>query len=197
MWMGDLCAAVLVRTRSAKALDRTPLSAIARAAVSLAIVFVVAIIAQVGPSVTAMAQWTQFQYRLDSSSPLLSTDERELLERVPHEVPRDAVVVGDPWTGTSLVWALSGRRALVPHIYGNRSSNTALILQRLNAARPNDAVCRALRQEGVTYALDFGKSGVFGETDQYPGVHHLTSSRVLSLVDHQGTARLYKVTGCR
>lgn len=196
MWVADLFAGAVRRGASPR-LARPGRGALAGVVAGLVLVAALGTLAQSGPSMTAMDGWTRLQYRLGASSPLLSSDERALLERVPSEVAPDAVVIGDPWTGTSLVWALADRRALVPHIYGTRSAATALLLQHLRDARPGDAVCRAVHREHVTYALDFGANGVFGATDRYPGVHRLDGSAVATLVDRVGEARLYEITGCR
>ncbi|QDZ16440.1 DUF6541 family protein [Humibacter ginsenosidimutans] len=193
LWLGELLGAVVARSRGSR--TPPPLGrAVLGSSLVLAVVFGVCM--QAGPAMTHSTQWANSGYQLNSASILLTADERALIDRVAGETPEDAVVVGDPWTGTALVWALADRRALVPHIYVSHTADTALILKSLRHATPGSAVCKAVKAEHVTYALDFGDIGVFGKTTQYPGVHHLNRSPALTLVDHQGDAALYRITGC-
>jgi len=45
----------------------------------------------------------------------------------------------------------------------------------------------------VRYVLDFGTAGVHGPIEGYSG---LGDSSQLTLIDEQGDARLYELTGC-
>jgi len=191
VWLGELVMRIVRRNSIAPESNesRTVLA-------TLALILVLGTVAQVEPSMQAATQWTAGTYELTPKSILLSTDERALIERLPKEVPAGAVVAGDPWTGTALAWALADRRVIAPHVYASRPPAANLILESLRNAKPGSAVCRAVAEEGVTYALDFGTRGVFGPTNQYPGVHHLGTSKAVTLVDHVGAAALYKVTGC-
>jgi hypothetical protein len=157
---------------------------------------VLGVLIQAGPSLTAETHKAQIAYRVSDRSALLSGDERRVIDSLPALIPADAVIAGDPWTGTSMAWALANRRVLTPHIYSVQTPATALILHSLRTAKPGSAVCAAVHEEHVGYALDFGTDGVFGSTDQYPGVHHLASSRSVTLVERIGRAALYRITGC-
>ncbi|MHA7987259.1 DUF6541 family protein [Rathayibacter sp. CAU 1779] len=193
IWLGELAAQLL--RKSARFKDRASAPRLV-AIVTVVLVVVLGGAAQLERSMVAATGWAKHNYALTAKARLLSTDERALIERLPGEVPADAVIAGDPWTGTALTWALADRRVIAPHIYGARSDAENLILQSLRSAKPDSAVCRAVHAEGVTYALDFGTKGVFGHTDQYPGVHHLSTSAAVALVDHVGDAALYRITGC-
>ncbi|WP_243063505.1 DUF6541 family protein [Humibacter sp. RRB41] len=169
---------------------------VAGTTVGIAVTLVAAVLAQTGPALASMSGWATSSFSMGPDSWLLSSNERALIDRVPSEVPKDAVIAGDPWTGASLVWALADRRSMVPHIYGPRNDAQALILARLRYATPGSDVCTALNEEHVTYALDFGSKGVFGTGQINKGMNGLSGSTVLTLVDHDGPAALYKVTGC-
>lgn len=190
LWLGELIV------RLARKEPGSPSSGGSLTAVTVALIVVLGVGAQLEPSMDAATAWTANKYKLTDKSILLSTDERALIDRLAKEVPRDAVIAGDPWTGTSLAWALADRRVIAPHVYAVLPPASSLILQSLGSARPGSAVCRAVAQEGVTYALDFGTDGVFGPTSQYPGVHHLAKSKAVTLVDRVGSAALYRVIGC-
>jgi len=136
-------------------------------------------------------------YRFNASSPLLSPDERAMFDTVKKVTPRDAVVAGNPWNGSALVYAYANRRALFPHIRGNWTSDQLALAKGFASGTP--AVCAAIHRLGVTYALDFGSNYLTPDnprTKEYPGFGGLAKSRVLSLVAQDGTAKLYKVTGC-
>jgi hypothetical protein len=168
----------------------------ALASTTVIVALIAAIAANAGPAMMSMSRWTAASYRLDRHSPLLTTDERAVLERVPQFVPAGGVVAGDPWTGTAMVWALGDRKALTPAIYGGFSPATTLILRTLRTATFGSEVCKAVKAEHVDYVLDFGTDGVFGPTDQYPGVHHLESSSAVTKVFSVGRAALYRISGC-
>ena len=195
VWIGDMFAKILVRDRSGSARS-TRAATRAAVAVSLVVAAVVTVGAQVGPSMTTETRATTQFYRMDSNSVLLNWAERALIERVPQEVPQNAVIAADPWTGASLVWALADRRALVPAINGRMTPDAALIMQSVNTATPGSEVCKAVRRENVRYVLDFGTDGVFGQTAKNPGVHYMRSSLAAKLVDSEGNAGLYRITAC-
>ena len=193
LWLGELMFRLFTRLHFA-GLDRGRPALVVLTVVGI----LVATGVQLGPSMERASASARAAYRLDASSPLLTRDDRDLLDRAAKEIPVGSVVAGDPWTGTALVWALADRRALVPHIYTAVSPDAMVIMKSLRDATPGSAVCRAIRAERVSYVLDFGSDGVFGKVNprQYPGVHHLASSSAVTLVDSQGTAALYRVTAC-
>lgn len=194
VWFGRVAASILRRpggTGRSVTRGRGPV-----VTVTLGVLLVAFIGAQLGPSMTRETARTIKAYRLDANSPLLSADERSLIDRLPDEVPVNAMIAGDPWTGTALAWALANRRVLAPHIYSTWPPGGALILHSLRSATPDSAVCKAVRDLDVKYVLDFGTRGVFGPTGQYPGVHHLATSKAVSLIDSQGSAALYRITAC-
>lgn len=190
VWLGELVARGLRRWPRLASTKRTA------AVTTVALIVVFGGVAQAEPSISAATGWAKYNYKLSAKSRLLSTDEKALIQRLPSEVPSSAVIAGDPWTGTSMAWALADRRVIAPHIYAGRTPDATAILESLRNATPGSSVCSAVEKEGVTYALDFGTKGVFGPTSEYGGVHHLNTSRSVRLVDHVGNAALYRITGC-
>ena len=169
-------------------------------ATGAALVVALGLSTQLGPALAFAMRTGQYAYKFTSSSPLLSPDERALLERVSSEVPEEATVVGSPWTGASLVYALSDRRALLPHIYGERDEATLEIVESLRDAAPGDEVCGFVEELDAYYVLDFGDREINGgdpdaEVD-YSGLENLGESAAVELVDSEGDARLYRVTAC-
>ncbi|WP_024367821.1 DUF6541 family protein [Arthrobacter sp. TB 26] len=138
-------------------------------------------------------------YRVEASSPLVSSDELALLGRLDSHVPPGAVIVGNPWNGSSLAYALADRKALQLHILGAIPPGTQLLYDRLRDATTDPAVCEAVRELNVGYVLDFGHHEVnFGDErrDVFTGLDDLVGSGAAELIDSQGTARLLRITAC-
>lgn len=135
-------------------------------------------------------------YAVTPDSPLLSTDERALLMRLPDHVPADAVIAGSPWTGTALAYALTGRRVMMPHTLVDITPDMQTINDELDEAAPGGEVCDALSRENVGFVLDFGDREVHGGAHQFPGFDELRTSPSVELVDSVGNAKLYRVIGC-
>lgn len=134
-------------------------------------------------------------YDISDESPLLTTDERALIERLPEQVPADDVIVGSPWTGASLSYALANRIALIPHIYEELTPDMRLIVGALDQASDDPEVCAALERTDTRWVLDFGQQEIHGGDHAYPGLSDLAS--VATLVDSEGPdARLYRITAC-
>jgi hypothetical protein len=137
------------------------------------------------------------KYRFTETSWLLTQDELALLERVPRHVPEDAVVVGKPLTGAALVYSYTGRQVLLPYGFTPRTPEARLIMERLSRLSEDPEVCAAIRAEDLEFVLDFGNSSVHpGKVSIVPGLQGLADARGFELVDSEGQARLYRITGC-
>lgn len=150
-----------------------------------------------GPSIAAVRDVITATYRFNSTSPLLSPDERAMFELVKVKTPKDAVVAGNPWNGSGLVYAYTDRAALFPHIRGTWTPDQLVLAKGFASATPQ--VCAAVGRLGVSYVLDFGDHYLTPgnpRTRQYPGFDDLATSPALTLVAQHGTAKLYKVTRC-
>jgi hypothetical protein len=152
------------------------------------------VLTQTGEALAVETRNTTAMYRQNAQSPLVTNDERELLSRLPGTVPANDVIVGSPWTGTSLSFALANRRALVLHIFQELTPDMTVITERLNRAYEDPDVCEALERTGTRWVLDFGDAEIHGGNNAYVGLTDLSS--VAKLVDHEGDARLYEITAC-
>lgn len=153
-------------------------------------------ISQWGSGFSELSERMRGSYAYTENAALLSSDEFALLERVASEVPEDAVIVGSPWTGTSLAYAYADRRVLTPHIFTNLGPEGWVILNGLNEAITRPEVCAALAEERVQYVLDFGDHEVHGGNNVYPGLQNIDSSPAVELVDREGDAALFKIVAC-
>lgn len=193
LWAGDLASAAWRRWRPG-----TPGRRAIRTVAVLAVAALVGGLApQLGGSLAHEWRKAASNYRVTPESRLITPNALALLRRVPKEVPRDAIIAGNPWTGTSFVWALENRRAMMPDIYAYVSPAMALILRSLKHANTVPGVCAAVAETHVGYVLDFGDLGAFGvTTSTYPGVTDVSGSPVLTRIDGAGRSALYRITGC-
>ena len=134
-------------------------------------------------------------YAFDDSSPMLSPDERELVEDIDEYVPEDAVIADNPANGSSMAYAFGGREVLTPHMFASNDPERILISEALPEFTPE--VCAALEEENVDYVLDFGSRALSDTGSQYAGVMDLAGKPGFELVKSTGPeANLYKITGC-
>lgn len=163
--------------------------------VSAVLVLAAAALAQ-GRSINTEQAKAAQSYSSTDASPLLSSDEEALLRRVGQHVPAGSVVVGNPWTGASLVYAYSGRDAMLPAISSSPSPEERVILSRLKAVAKDPEVCEMIAREKSYYVLDFGPKEVH-QGKHYPALASLAGTPGLRLLDSQGAASLYEVAACR
>ncbi|WP_430645963.1 DUF6541 family protein [Agromyces sp. GXS1127] len=136
-------------------------------------------------------------FAFDDDSAIVSPDEVAIFEEVEEIVPPDGMVAGNPWSGAALVYAYTGRTALLPHlqgVYGDERWDVAASL-----AQDATAVCDELDDLGIDYVLDFGDRYVIsgrGDADRYAGLNDLARSEAVTLIAEQGEARLYEISAC-
>lgn len=151
-----------------------------------------------GPAIPAQSGWIKELYNPAMQTGLLSPDEHLLLQRVADEVPADAIIAGDPWTGTGLALAISGRGVLFAELGGSHDEES-LALARDFLSLGAEA-CRLLNDLGVSYLLDFGEqrydNGQHDKYALYRGLHDIAESPIVSEVDREGEAALFRVN-CR
>lgn len=139
---------------------------------------------------------TAAKYTLSASSPLVSTDELAIIQRLHNVVPHDAVLIGNPYTGASLSYALGDRKSAQLHILSYVSPDLQEIYDRLGTVSNDPDVCRAVRSQHTYYILDFGTLEVHGGNHTPAGLIHLDENPGVQLVDSQGNAKVYKITAC-
>lgn len=135
-------------------------------------------------------------YRLSADSPLVSTDELALINRLPEEVPKEAVMIGNPWNGSSLAYALADRKLIQLHILSAVPEGTAPLLNGPAPSKDDAAVCPTVQKLNIDYVLDFGHREVHGGDNGYRGLDSLIASGMATLEDSEGEAKLYKIHLC-
>ncbi|GGC87407.1 hypothetical protein GCM10011512_12940 [Tersicoccus solisilvae] len=164
--------------------------------VSLALVLIIGVLGQ-NPSLEVRQDSLIARYAMTSTSPLLDSDERALLDQVDGLVPAGEQVLANPRTGGALVLALADRRTVTPHVAGQRSPAEQTIIDHWDEAAFNTTVCAAVRDENAYWALDFGSREVTAGQHPYPGLNHLEGTPGVRLAAEVGHARLYELTACR
>lgn len=159
-------------------------------------IVVFALLTQVG-SVGHEVRSAAAQFQVTDESNLLSADELTLLRRIDQQVPAGATVVASPWTGASLVYALADRRTLTPHMFGDPGQDARYVLDHLDDISADPAVCDAVEKLHTFYVLDFGEREVHGGSNPFPGLKDLDSVPGITLIDSEGDARLFQITGCQ
>lgn len=172
-----------------------PRATFASAGVSI-LVFAAILGLSQGSAVTAAVASAAGSYSMTPASELVDTDEMILLRRVAKEIPPDNIVVSSPWTGASMVYAIADRKSLTPHIFSEFGADTSAILNRLNRAGEDPAICEIVRRLKTYYVLDFGSREILGHIHVMPGLVGMATDPDFTLVDSQGDAKLYKVTAC-
>lgn len=136
------------------------------------------------------------EYTISNDSPLVSSDELALIKRLHSTVPPDSTLVGNPYAGAALAYALGDRKVAQLHILSYVSPDLQEIYNELGAVTSDPNVCAAVRDENAFYVLDFGLKEVHGGSHTPPGLIHLDQNPGVKLIDSQGEARLYKITAC-
>ena len=169
------------------------------AAIAVAAVAVFTLLATFAGPLTHYIRGAATVYRFDASSELLTPDELALLQRLPEHVPPDAVIADNPWNGSSLAYAYTGRRVLTAHLFAAEDPETKVINERLTASPTGTAVCDALKNKNVQFVLDFGSRYLIDlpGSDDYPGLTDIRPAPGLTLVDSEGeAAKLYRISAC-
>ncbi|WCD92546.1 DUF6541 family protein [Microbacterium sp. nov. GSS16] len=135
-------------------------------------------------------------FAVTDTAQLVTSDELALIERLDDETPEDAVILGSPWTGTGLAYALADRRVVMPHTLMDITEDMETVLLGLDDPRPGSAVCDAIYRLGINYVLDFGTQEVNGGQHPYDGLDELSDSDSVKEIDRVGDAVLYQVVLC-
>lgn len=179
-----------------RAAERIPRHGTRRAVLAAGVVLVLLVLPQAANMRQAVNS-AHGAFATTEQSQLLTSDELTLIERLDDEVPQDAVILGSPWTGTALAYAIADRRVVMPHTLMDITEEMSVLLDRLDSARPGAAdVCAALDDLDVEYVLDFGTQEVNGGEHPYKGLDRLATSDAVEKVDEVGDAVLYRVVLC-
>ncbi len=146
-------------------------------------------------------RYARFASTYDPTRPgstLMTKQMAEFYDRIAREIPDDAVVAGNPFEGSSLLWALENRKVLFPHFRNTTSEEQDLIAKHLDDLMDDPAVCKAVQDYNVRYLLIGGAKFRTADTKwrYYEGLADPFASPGFELVDSSGPSKLYRITGC-
>lgn len=130
---------------------------------------------------------------------LLTAREARSLEELARSIPRDGVVAADPWNGTSLLYALTGREVLFASEKTRITPDRILLADRLDEAATDPAVCAAAERADVRYVVTGGSP--FHEdrhgSRTFDGVDGVPDATGFERVTAVGPFTLYRLLPCR
>lgn len=139
----------------------------------------------------------QSRYAMNSRS-YLSTDEDRLLRRIPGILPADALLVGNPSTGTGFAYLLASRDIVVRTWSPPQTEAWRILARGLRDAASDPHVCQALHAYGdPDYVLDFGPGSTGPGQYVMPGMTHFAGQEGFEKVAQEGRASLWRITACR
>ncbi len=131
-----------------------------------------------------------------TEEPKLVTDEmRAFYARIQDEVPEDAKVIGNPFDGSVMFWALADREVVYPHFLAALSPDQEYLSRHLYKAASDPEVCRAANRLGVEYLL-IGKAKAQTPNGIYSGIALAQWKKGFELIDSAGRTKLYRITAC-
>ena len=137
----------------------------------------------------------QVAYPRTEEHKLVTDDMRDFYARIADEIPEDGRVIGNPFDGSVMFWALADREVLFPHFLAASSPGQAYLGRHLRHATSDPRVCRELDRYGVEYVL-IGKNEADTVQGRYGGILGVGDADGFELVDREGEARLYRITAC-
>ncbi|RIX26577.1 DUF6541 family protein [Amnibacterium setariae] len=188
-----------LRSRRARRSDPRARTVVVATAVVTA---VVAVSAWTGPALGGVSSAMGEVFALPQSQKgglLVDADEMALLEAVPRFVPKGELIVGNPWNGSALAWALGGRRVLFPHLGGYWDYDGRVIQRALDDWRTDDRVCPAVRAQNVRWVItDPGRlRGDRKAANRFSAIDRVvTKPGGAQLVASSGSTRLWRLTAC-
>ena len=137
----------------------------------------------------------QVTYPRTEEHKLVTDDMRDFYARVADEIPEDSLVIGNPFDGSVLLWALADREVLFPHFLTASSPGQAYLGRHLEDAATDPRVCRELDRYDVQYVL-IGKNEADTVQGRYGGILGVADAEGFALVDREADTRLYRITAC-
>ncbi|WP_049340085.1 DUF6541 family protein [Rothia mucilaginosa] len=166
--------------------------------VAIILVLVVAGLSSRVPSVQETTQAVSREYRLTPTSVVLNQDEMNVINEIPKIVPKDDVIVNNPWDGSAYIYALADRHLTGYHFEFETSPKYSAIMHNLKDARTNPEVCREVNEYKAHWYVHLENQLNFGPDAQknYDGLVAAIDTDVLTPVYSSGPMTLYRISAC-
>ncbi|MGB3439936.1 MAG: DUF6541 family protein [Actinophytocola sp.] len=137
-------------------------------------------------------------YAVPEPAQLVNEETQAFFQRIKDVIPDGAVVAGNPFNGSAMLWTLADRQVLFPHFRSSQSPEQDLIAGHLDDVAYDQEVCEAVTDLGIDYLLVGG--GEFRTSDikweYYRGLDDPYATRGFELVESDGDSKLYRITPC-
>ena len=153
----------------------------------------------VNPQMTALGNSLALTYSFatsDHNSVLLSENEYFLMKRVALHVPRDQMVVSDPWNGSGLLLGVGLRTPYYAHLHAQWDDNRRYVAEHFSDIDTDPRVCAILRSNKALWFLSMGESFRPGDVQHRMFESLRVVPGAMTPVDRQGDAVLYRITAC-
>lgn len=129
---------------------------------------------------------------------LADSDEIAMIKRAAEKLPEDAVVLGDPAAGATLLQTLSNIPVVWPYPNQPENKQDQILLNKFNAIGSNASVCDILDEHGIRYFYsDIPRYYNGGYTHlMRPGLYSVPLDKGFKQVDSGGDAAIYEITIC-
>ena len=166
--------------------------------VAMILVLVVAGLSSRVPSVQETTLAVSREYRLTPTSVVLNQDEMNVINEIPKIVPKDDVIVNNPWDGSAYIYALADRPLTGYHFEFETSPKYSAIMHNLKDARTNPEVCREVNEYKAHWYVHLENQLNFGPDAQknYDGLVAAIDTDVLTPVYSSGPMTLYRISAC-
>jgi hypothetical protein len=137
-------------------------------------------------------------YEVVEKEQLVNDETQAFIKRIRDEIPADALVAGNPFNGSAMLWTLGDREVLFPHFRSAQSREQDFIAGHLDDVGSDPRVCRAVEDLDVDYLFVGGSKfrTVDPKWEYYDGLDDPGSKPGFELVDSDGHSKLYRITAC-
>ena len=165
---------------------------------SMVLVLVVAGLSSRTPAMHDATLQVAERYKVTPTSDILNQDEMNVINEIPKIVPKDDIIVNNPWDGSAYIYALADRHLTSYHFEFQTSPKYAAILNDLKDARTNPEVCRVVNEYKAHWYVHLENQGNFGPAQQknYDGMVAAINTDVLTPVYSSGPMTLYRISAC-
>ena len=196
--LGGAVEGIFVRIMHAIPREKHAKVAPAMMGASMVLVLAVAGLSSRTPAMHDATLQVAERYKVTPTSDILNQDEMNVINEIPKIVPKDDVIVNNPWDGSAYIYALADRHLTSYHFEFQTSPKYAAILNDLKDARTNPEVCREVNQYKAHWYVHLENPGNFGPAQQknYDGMVAAIDTDVLTPVYSSGPMTLYRISAC-
>lgn len=159
------------------------------AAATMAVVVTIAGLAGVAPMISAV---TRLGYLYSLTGYTVSAGERDIMEGVADEVPKDGMILNDWCDGSVWLYALGGRMPMLRHFNQRPDADQALLLDHFAQLATRSDVRAAAARLGITHVY-VGRGFVRNTDKRVAGLAALDDLPFLTKVSGNADAQLYRI----